>query len=495
MQLKQLAALLVTAKVSGDPEMEITGIESDSRRVKPGDLFICLTGFYEDRHAYIPQAIAQGAVALVVEKEVQASVPLIRVKDTSYAMSVIATHFYQYPSSKLKLVGITGTNGKTTTSYLIDRIFSDQGFVTGVMGTIGVKIGDTRTESRNTTQESLLVQRNLHQMVQSGAAYCTMEVSSHALVEGRTFGCDFRIAVFTNLTQDHLDYHETMDKYKAAKGLLFSRMGNMFEDGKTKFAILNGDDSASEAYRGITAAQVITYGIDKPADVRATNIQFTSEGTRFQLDAYNGKIEIKLRLIGKFSVYNALAAASVALTEGVALSDIKRSLEQAEGVAGRFEAVIEGQPYFVIVDYAHTPDGLENVLTTIRGFAEGRVITVFGCGGDRDRTKRPIMGGIAATLSDYVIVTSDNPRTEDPEAILKDITPGIRVRGMADENYVCLVDRKTAIEKAVEMASPKDVVLIAGKGHETYQEVDGVRDHFDDREIARDAIKRKYRSS
>ncbi|MNS56986.1 UDP-N-acetylmuramoyl-L-alanyl-D-glutamate--2,6-diaminopimelate ligase [compost metagenome] len=342
-----------------------------------------------------------------------------------------------------------------------------------------------------TTPESLDLQGYLNDMAEADCNYCVMEVSSHALEQGRVKGTRFRTAIFTNLTQDHLDYHKTMEDYRAAKGLFFSRLGNQyFEDPQERsYAVLNVDDEASAYYAAQTAVEVITYGVENEADVRASNISITARGTSFHVDTFRGSTDINLRMVGKFNVYNALAAISAALLEDIPLEKIKASLESLQGVEGRVEAVDEGQEFAVIVDYAHTPDGLENVLRTVKEFAEGRVICVFGCGGDRDKTKRPIMGQIAAKYSEYVFVTSDNPRTENPEAILSDIEQGLTDHGVTRDRYELVVDRKEAIEKAIEMASSKDVVLIAGKGHETYQLIGSQVLDFDDRIVAKEAIR------
>ncbi|CAM3575311.1 UDP-N-acetylmuramoyl-L-alanyl-D-glutamate--2,6-diaminopimelate ligase [Marinicrinis lubricantis] len=494
MKLKECAALFVASRCEGDPETEIQGLAADNRKVRPGDLFICIRGYQFDGHEFAADAVERGAAALVTEQKLALDIPQLIVKDTRYAMSVIAAHFYGYPSSELKVIGVTGTNGKTTITYLMERILEDQGKKLGLMGTIQTKIGGEVFESKNTTLESLDLQRNLRKMRDSGAEYAVMEVSSHALELGRVKGCDFKTAIFTNLTQDHLDFHETMENYRDAKSLFFSRLGNTFtpDVNRRKVAVLNADDPASKVFARVTSAQVITYGIDQEADVRATNIRITHQGTMFQVESFAGHASITLKLIGKFSVYNALAAIAAGLAEGFALEDIQTSLEKVSGVNGRFEAVMEGQPFLVVVDYAHTPDSLENVLATIKDFAKGNIISVFGCGGDRDRTKRPVMGEIAAKYSDYVFVTSDNPRTEDPSLILADIEPGVVRGGLSPEQYSMIVDRKEAIEAAIEMASHEDVVLIAGKGHETYQEVNGIRTDFDDRIVAKHAIRRRF---
>jgi UDP-N-acetylmuramoyl-L-alanyl-D-glutamate--2,6-diaminopimelate ligase len=496
MKLNELDKLLLLSRLEGDGNVEFSGIRMNSMHVQPGDLFICtpgIPGVTQDRHDYAADAVQRGAIALVVEKDVPVDVPKLFVKNADEAAARIACHFHGYPSSEMKLIGVTGTNGKTTTTYLIDSILRDLGHQTGLMGTVGMKIGNELFEMKNTTQDALELQANLRRMRSVNTEYCVLEVSSHALDMGRVKGCSFRTALFTNLTQDHLDYHRTMERYRDAKGLLFARLGNEYSPNEAdrRFAILNEDDPASEEFKRLTSVQVITYGIEQDADVRAKDIHVTSDGTEFTVHSFAGARRFRMKLVGRFNVYNALGAIAATLAEGVSIEDIANSLERVNVVDGRMELVREGQDFTVAVDYAHTPDGLENALTTVREFARGRVITVFGCGGDRDRTKRPLMGGIAAKYSDYVICTSDNPRTEDPEAILKDIEPGIISSGKALDFYLLIADRRKAIQKAVEMAAPEDVVLIAGKGHETYQIIGKETHDFDDREVAREAIRRR----
>ncbi|MEW9698100.1 UDP-N-acetylmuramoyl-L-alanyl-D-glutamate--2,6-diaminopimelate ligase [Paenibacillus sp. SI8] len=495
MKLKELASALLITHIHGDAETEITGLEADSRKVKMGNLFLCIPGLTVDGHDFAPYAVALGASALVTERVLELPVPQLVVKDARYAMAALSAHFYGYPSKELKVIGITGTNGKTTSTYLIEKILRDAGFTTGLMGTIEMKIGDTYTEMERTTQEALDLQRNFRKMREHGTDYCIMEVSSHALELGRVKGVQFRSGIFTNLTQDHLDYHKTMEAYESAKGLLFSRLGNGFSKNpnERQYAILNADDAASATFSKLTAAEVITFGIDRECDVRATDIRITAQGTEFRLVSFAGEALFRMKLVGKFNVYNALGAIASTLAEGVALEQIRNSLENVAVVDGRMEVVSEGQDYLVLVDYAHTPDGLENALSTIREFAEGNIYTVFGCGGDRDRKKRPLMGKVTAAYSDYLYVTSDNPRTEQPDAILKDIVPGLEEAGFPCEKYELIVDRKQAIQKAIDRAGPKDVILIAGKGHETYQDIMGVKHDFDDRLVAKAAIRGRGR--
>lgn len=463
---------------------EITSIENDNRKVQKGSLFICIKGYTVDGHDYAESAVNNGAAAILAEKPLSLTVPVIIVNDTTRAMAVLADAFYQQPTKKLHLIGITGTNGKTTTSHIIEKIFSDVNHRTGLIGTMYTKIGERIIETKNTTPESLVLQKGFQQMIEAGVDTAIMEVSSHALHMGRVHGCDYDVAIFTNLTQDHLDYHRTMDEYQFAKSLLFSQLGNTFNSGKPKFAILNTDDAASDMFRKVTAAHVVTYGIDKEADFRAENIRMTAAGTEFELTFNEEKYPIHLQLLGKFSVYNVLASIAAAFVSNIPMKDIIKSIESIKGVSGRFELVNGGQDFTVIVDYAHTPDSLENVLKTIQHFAEKRIFVIVGCGGDRDRTKRPLMAEIACRYATDPIFTSDNPRSEDPIVILKDMEAGVQ-----GKSYRTIQDRKEAITAAIEQATAGDVVLIAGKGHETYQIIGSNVYDFDDRVVALEAIK------
>ncbi|UQD51616.1 UDP-N-acetylmuramoyl-L-alanyl-D-glutamate--2,6-diaminopimelate ligase [Bacillus methanolicus] len=470
---------------NGD-DPEITAIHNDNRLVEPGSLFICIKGHTVDGHDFAQSAVEKGAAAILAERDLQLDVPVIIVKDTYRAMAVLADAFYGQPSHKLHLIGITGTNGKTTTSHLIEKIFSDAGKKTGLIGTMYTKIGDQTFETKNTTPESLTLQKTFKQMIDSGVETAVMEVSSHALVYGRVHGCDYNVAVFTNLTQDHLDYHKTMDEYRRAKGLLFSQLGNTFCHDKPKFAVLNADDPASREYIQSTAAHVITYGIDQPADIKAENLKITANGTVFDLITPFGVEKISMKLIGKFSVYNVLASIGACLVSGISLKQMIKSIEEVEGVPGRFELVNAGQDFAVIVDYAHTPDSLENVLKTVKQFAERNIYVVVGCGGDRDRTKRPLMAKIACKYATHPIFTSDNPRSEDPLQIIRDMEEGVK-----GKQYKSIVDRKEAITYAINNAQKGDVILIAGKGHETYQQIGSEVFDFDDRVVAKEAIEKR----
>ncbi|MBO8162260.1 MAG: UDP-N-acetylmuramoyl-L-alanyl-D-glutamate--2,6-diaminopimelate ligase [Brevibacillus sp.] len=487
MLLKELLAPLLTVRIRGRDDLVIGGLVTDSRQVQPGDLFVCLSGFTVDGHDFAAEAAARGAVAVLAERELDVPGTVVIVPDTRRALAILADRFYGSPTQQLKLIGVTGTNGKTTTTHLIDKILRDQQQKTGLIGTIHMRIGEECIEVKNTTPDILDLQRSFRRMCDVGSQYAIIEVSSHALDIGRVRGCNFHTAVFTNLTQDHLDYHQTMENYRFSKSLLFAQLGNCYDPERMKTAVLNADDPSSALFARVTSARVITYGIEQPADVRAEQIRVTSRGTSFTVHTYAGSVEMNLRLMGKFNVYNALAAIAATLPEGVPLDAIKESLEQVTGVNGRFEPVDEGQPFTVIVDYSHTPDSLENALITLREFAQGRVFCIVGCGGDRDRSKRPIMAQIATKYADISVFTSDNPRSEEPSAILADMVAGLT--DVPKSRYLLEVDRREAIHTAIRLAQSNDVILIAGKGHETYQTVNGVNYPFDDREVAREAIR------
>jgi len=469
-------------------DLEIHSIENDNRKVQPGSLFICIKGYTVDGHDFAADAEKRGAVVVIAERKLQLNIPVILVKDTKRAMALLADLFFGHPTQKLNLIGITGTNGKTTTSHLIEKIFSEEDKITGLIGTMYTKIAGETFETKNTTPESLTLQKTFKQMVDKKVSTAIMEVSSHSLVEGRVHGCDYDIAVFTNLTQDHLDYHKTMDEYRRAKGLLFAQLGNAFHDDKPKYAVINADDVSSEQYNHTTAARVVTYGIDHEADFQAIHIKMTANGTTFDLVSPFGGYQVHIKLIGKFSVYNVLASITTAAISGIPMKNILSSLEEVEGVSGRFEAVNAGQEFSVIVDYSHTPDSLENALNTVRQFAEKRIFVVVGCGGDRDRTKRPLMAQIACNLATDPIFTSDNPRSEDPNEILREMEAGIKV-----ETYKSIIDRRKAIQYAVNEAKKGDIILIAGKGHETYQQIGKEILNFDDRIVAKEAIEERMK--
>jgi len=487
MDIKELLQVLpVYSFENATDDLHIHSIKMDHREVQDGDLFICIKGFTVDGHDFAKAAVDNGAIAILSERPLeQVSVPTIIVPDTIRALALVANKYYQYPSRSLTIVGITGTNGKTTTTYLLESIFRHHEQKTAIIGTIQLKIGDETKVLKNTTPDALFLQKTFAHMVKEKVDIVFMEVSSHALHLGRVDGTHFDIALFTNLSQDHLDYHKTMDAYLDAKTLLFTGLGIAYSD-RQKFAIVNVDDPNSETIIERTMQPVMTYGVEQNAHIRATDIHYTLTGTTFTVETPKGSFELHSKLNGLFNVYNMLAAITVAYSKHVPIETIKTALENVSRIDGRFERVDIGQDFAVIVDYAHTPDSLKNVLQTVQQFAEGKIFVVVGSGGDRDRTKRPLMAEVALMYSDWTIFTSDNPRTEDPQAILNNMTENV-----SKTHYEVIENRRKAIEKAIQLATTGDVVLIAGKGHETYQEINGVRYDFDDRLVARTAIEQK----
>lgn len=491
MQLSALIdGLLLKQVIGGRTDIEVTGIKTDSRSVMPGDLFICLEGLLDDGHRFAVDAVTRGAAALIVQKDLSEWPPgttTVKVPDSRRAMALLANRFYYHPSQDLRLVGVTGTNGKTTTTHLIEKILTDAGKRAGLIGTLYMKLGDHYEKTINTTPEAIELQRFLRYFLDNGAEYGIMEVSSHALAMGRVRGCHFNTAIFTNLSHDHLDYHQTMEAYAFTKANLFSQLGHSYA--APNFAVLNADDSTSEFISGHTSAQVVTYGISNPAAVRATKLRFGREGISFIAETFRGAFPVYLSQHGIFNVYNALAAITAALLEDISVTQIQASLEAFRGVNGRFQYIREGQDYSVIVDYAHNPDGLENVLKTARELTLGRLICVVGCEGDRDRAKRPIMARIAAQYSDNVILTSDNPRSEAPEIIIQEMVEGLE-KASDPERIIKIVDRRKAIENALnDHLTSQDCILIVGKGHEQVQIWNNRSIPFDDVQVATDLIR------
>ncbi|MCY8521632.1 UDP-N-acetylmuramoyl-L-alanyl-D-glutamate--2,6-diaminopimelate ligase [Bacillus atrophaeus] len=484
MKLTKLLTYLTTEPSVNDfHDPDITSIEMDSREVKTGSLFVCVKGYTVDGHDFAQKAVENGASAIVAERELDVSVPVTIVRNSQRALSVLSDAFYGQPTKQLQLIGITGTNGKTSTSHMVDEILKKAGKRTGLIGTMYIKIDEETFPVKNTTPESVTLQKTFKKMNDKHVDTAIMEVSSHALSMGRVHGCDYDIAVFTNLTQDHLDYHKTMDEYRQAKSLLFSQLGGAFNHEKPKRAILNADDEASAYYEKVTAAHISTYGIKNDADVMAKHIKTTAQGTSFELVTNKGTKLITISLVGQFNVYNVLAAVATCIAAGIPFETVAEAVEELHGVRGRFELVNKNQEFPVIVDYAHTPDSLENVLKTCKDMTEGKVFVVVGCGGDRDKTKRPKMAKIAVQLADEPIFTSDNPRSEDPLAILRDMEAGVE-----NEYYHSIANREQAIFFAIANARKGDVVLIAGKGHETYQQIGAETFDFDDAEVAARAI-------
>jgi UDP-N-acetylmuramoyl-L-alanyl-D-glutamate--2,6-diaminopimelate ligase len=487
-------------------DREVFDIAHDSRKVRPGSLFVAVRGFHSDGHQFIPQAVQAGAVAIVAEKGHNETAfrmtPLIVVDDSRRALALLAAAFYGHPSQNLILVGITGTNGKTTTTYLIKSIIEAAGRKAGLIGTIDYRVGDKVYTAPNTTPESLDLQRLLAEMVGLGAEYCVMEVSSHALALCRTVGCEFAVAGFTNLTQDHLDFHESMESYFRVKLLLFAGLS------PNAFAVINSDDVRATEIIGATRAKVLTTGLSERADIRPSgSIGHGTRGLSFSVATPSGTISVESPLVGRHNIYNILSAIGIGTALGFASDDIARGISAMTAVPGRMEKVDEGQPFCVVADYAHTEDALVRLLEAVREITAGKVITVFGCGGDRDRSKRPKMGAAAVNGSDIVIVTSDNPRTEDPLRIIDEIEKGMEASGVrlpvcdlvsatapGKTPYCVIPDRHAAIAAAINMAGKGDVVVLAGKGHEDYQIIGDRKIHFDDREVAREEIRKRRRT-
>ncbi|MDR3564949.1 MAG: UDP-N-acetylmuramoyl-L-alanyl-D-glutamate--2,6-diaminopimelate ligase [Negativicutes bacterium] len=489
--LQELVDRMAGAEVRGSSNREIEKITYDSRQVTAGSLFIALPGSKVDGHDYVAAACRQGATAVLVQQEVAVDpgVTVIKVADTRAAMQAVAPYFFDYPSRKLRMIGVTGTNGKTTTTYILRAILQQAGFRVGLIGTINNMIDQQVLPVKNTTPDVIELQALLSDMVTAGVEYAVMEVSSHALALNRVIGTEFDVGVFTNISRDHLDFHHTFDHYIAAKAELFRLISAPGPTKSGKAAVVNSDDPAAGSMLANCACRQITYGVSQTADIQATAIDVRADGASFTAHAPFGTLPLNLKITGVFNVYNVLAAIGAALAEGIAPAIIKQAVEDFSSVSGRFELVNAGQRFTVIVDYAHTPDGLENILKTARQFARRRIIVVFGCGGDRDRTKRPIMGKLAMEYGDVVIATSDNPRSEDPHAILEEIEVGLKEGLDNRKSYVIIPERREAIARALNLAEPQDVVIIAGKGHETYQILKDRTIAFDDREVAREIIR------
>ena len=479
MKLKQLLSGMDNARFFADPEMEITCVTYDSRKVTPGCLFVAITGFATDGNLYIPMAVEKGAVAVVTTKVPQIDVPYVLVENDRLALALIGANFYGHPGKAMTMIGVTGTNGKTSSTLLLKHVLETvRGAKVGLMGTMENMIGDTRIPAERTTPESLDLQALLAQMRDSGCTHAIMEVSSHAICLERVGGLHFDVAAFTNLTEDHLDFHKTMENYCDAKAILFGRCDK---------AVGNLDDGWFGRMFGACQCPVIATSVKQKADLQAQDLQLLSDGIRFTAVQGEKSVDVQLPIPGKFTVYNALSVLGMALQLGISLEDGAAALATAKGVKGRVEVVpTPGKPYTVLIDYAHTPDGLENVLSSVKAFCKGRLIAVFGCGGDRDPIKRPIMGKIGTDIADFAVITSDNPRTEDPNMIIEDIVKGVDPE---KKNYCVIENRPKAIAYAMDIGQKNDISVLAGKGHETYQEICGVKHHLDEREVVADYLK------
>lgn len=463
---------------------ELAGLDYDSRRIRKDWLFFAFPGSRTDGRAFARDALERGALAVVAESPAPEGLAgkWLQVEHGRKAMALAARNFYDKPDERIALTGITGTNGKTTTAYLVDSVLRAAGHTTAMIGTIEYHLAGRVLPAVNTTPESLDLCRIFAELEKAGGSHATMEVSSHALALGRVFGLRFHTAIFTNLTRDHLDFHGTMEEYFAAKQLLFTGAGAP----APPFAVLNRDDEGSRRVAVPGGSEVLWYGLGPDATVRARHIATSFQGLRFEVHHRKVRFTVQSPLIGKINVYNALAACSAALSYGIEPEMIARGIAACPAVPGRFERVDEGQPFAVAVDYAHTDDALRNTLTVARGLGPKRILTLFGCGGDRDRTKRPLMGKAAGELSDFVVLTSDNPRSEDPLDILNDALVGLR---RTDVPHVVEPDRNAAIRRVISEARAGDIVILAGKGHETYQVLKDKTIHFDDREVARDVLR------
>ena len=481
MKLQQLLEGVNVIDTNVNMDTEITSVVYDSRKVTPGSLFVAITGFATDGNKYIPMALEKGAKVIVTARPQEGNVPYVQVASDRLALAQIGGNFFDHPGDAMKLVGVTGTNGKTSTTLLLKHVLETTiGAKVGLMGTMENMVGHEVIPTERTTPESFELQALLAQMRDAGCTYAIMEVSSHAIALDRVAGLHYEVAAFTNLTEDHLDFHKTMEHYCDTKAELFHRCSK---------AVANQDDAWFDRITQNTACEVLTTSVKGKADLHAEDLELLSDGISFTAVYGDERVAVRLPIPGKFTVYNALSVLGCALQLGIPLTDAAAALGSAKGVKGRVEVVpTPGTDYTVLIDYAHTPDGLENVLSSVKGYCKGRLIAVFGCGGDRDPVKRPVMGKIGVDIADYAIITSDNPRTEDPGKIIQDILKGVN---SAKNNYEIIENRPKAIQHAMDIARKNDIIVLAGKGHETYQEICGVKHHLDEREVVAAYLKEK----
>ena len=472
MKLKELLRDIAVLECTADPDLDIQNVYYDSRKVTENSLFVAVSGFASDGNRFIPMALSKGAVAVVTAKKPDIDVPYVLVESDRLALALLGCNFYGHPAASMTMIGVTGTNGKTSVTLLLKQILEKTlGAKVGLIGTMANMVGDEVIPTERTTPESFDLQALFARMRDAGCTHVVMEVSSHAITLERIGGTHFDIAAFTNLTEDHLDFHKTMDAYCDAKAELFLRCDK---------AVINGDDSYSSRILAAAACPVLKTSVAGKGSLTAKNLELQSEGIAFTAVSETEEAEVHLPIPGKFTVYNALTVMGIARQLGISLADCAQALKSVQGVKGRVEVVpTPGMPYSVLIDYAHTPDGLENVLSSVRGFCKGRLISVFGCGGDRDPMKRPIMGRIGVTLSDLAVITSDNPRTEEPMTIIEDILKGVN---QEQGEYIVMEDRRAAIRYAMDIAEKDDIIVLAGKGHETYQDIGGHKYHLDERE-------------
>ena len=481
MKLKEVLYKVAIEAVQGSTDVEVNAIHFDSRKIEKDDVFVAIKGTVSDGHEFIDKAISLGASVIVCQElpaNVLSEIVYVVVKDTNEALAHLANNYYDNPSSKLQLVGVTGTNGKTTIASLLYQLFKKAGYKVGLLSTVKILVDEIEYKATHTTPDSLTINYYMNEMVEAGCEYCFMEVSSHGIHQKRTEGLDFKGGVFTNLSHDHLDYHPTFAEYRDVKKSFFDHLP------KSAFALTNIDDKNGAVMVQNTQAKKLTYALKTYADYKAIILENQLSGLQLKINEQ----EVWTRLIGNFNAYNLLAIYGVAIELGIEKIEALRLLSELESVSGRFQYIVSNQKITAVVDYAHTPDALENVLNTINDIRtkNEKLITIVGCGGDRDRTKRPVMAKIATELSDKVVITSDNPRTENPQAIIDEMEAGISAENF--KKYVSILDRKQAIKTACQMAEANDIIVIAGKGHETYQEINGVRHDFDDMKIVKEIL-------
>lgn len=480
MKLRELIGQLDVVRMAADPELEIKGISYDSRKTEEGDLFVAIRGFETDGHRFIQKAVQKGAAAVLCEGEPEEDIPCILVKDSRLALAACSCAYFGNPAAEMRMIGITGTSGKTSVSTLIKHVLEEtRGIRVGLIGTNGIQIGDETLPADHTTPESYELQKLFRRMADSGCSSVVMEVSSHALELNRVAGFLFDTAVYTNLSQDHLDFHGTMENYAAAKKRIFTQC---------RLGWINADDDWAAYMEENCPCPIAHFGLGDDAELFAKEPRMLPDRVCFTAVCHGQETPVEMHIPGTFSVYNALAVMAAAISEGISPEECAAALKTAQGVRGRLESLPTGRNYHILVDYSHKPDALEKVLKSLRPVTEGRLICLFGCGGDRDRLKRPLMGKIAAEMSDLVILTSDNPRTEDPEAILDEIEPPLKERSTP---YLRICDRIEAIHRAMDLAEAGDVILLAGKGHEDYQVVGHEKHHMDEREIVAEYLKKQ----